>query len=813
MRRPSNHASPDRRRGHGRRRAAPAAADGSMDERTNLGGPGASDLAGRTLTGRDVVVCVVVTLLGIGVLVRSLGIWEPFATSSDEVLHCSMVRKFCEAEGTWDKIARFDMADLRFLPQVLAARVLAAGVGPLRAPFVLAAVIGLLSLAALAGAARGVFGRSAGWMCLVLGTLSVVQANFTVKVLGVIHAYGVVCLALLAFASGRRLWWAVGGVLLGIAFLLHYNAGLVAVGLAVGCLASDALQERRIGGLLKRFVAVRLWVAAPSAGVLVVYYLLLRMLAGKDYFERLASHEVLRQPHDHGPLYWLGMLWHLDPVLFFCGLGAALLVLLLRRHRGLGRALLACDGPCFLTPAAMTVGAISIAIIYCSVQSLSGMARQLFLAYPMWLPVLSAIAAEGWGGWAGARPTIRRWRDVAAAGVLLAGTAGLLAAGVDLHATRNVHPATGELLRQISRRWPQRKLSVTDYFDLLELGPDSEDAENPFDQLGRPPDLIVGAPRFFPFPVYEEQPFKLSQVRRILERGQVDEVLGIEDVVYTYLVWTWPALSVQENRDLREGLSVGQSLRVRAPSGASFAAQVLDCAPHGGFNDREGGRSRGAEERRHGGSGLGLTAAGLVGRVPAASRGVGANGSRAAPLRIVPAVSRQQFLGRAGHVDPAPPRHGFAGRHVPEKGRTVDAVRRVAPQVRDPVPRESDEVVVARKADVPIVGDDDPFDDGLGGQSVPGEVVGLSQVVEPVGAERHLSLEGAARVPRRPHRKDGRHVVSRPDPLGRHHQDPLPIGILPQEWAHAQATLPDEAPPHPVDGVQVLEELPRRDPR
>jgi len=94
----------------------------------------------------------------------------------------------------------------------------------------------LLAMAALAGAARQLFGERGFLLCLLLASLSPLFLNFTVRALGAMPSVACFCAALwlLSAPSWTLPRWVAGGLCLGVAFAIHYGTGVAIVALAAG---------------------------------------------------------------------------------------------------------------------------------------------------------------------------------------------------------------------------------------------------------------------------------------------------------------------------------------------------------------------------------------------------------------------------------------------------------------------------------------------------------------------------------------------------------------------------------------------------
>ena len=68
--------------------------------------------------------------------------------------------------------------------------------------------------------------------------------------------------------------------------------------------------------------------------------------------------------------------------------------------------------------------------------------------------------------------------------------------------------------------------------------------------LARRPDVATGRARYFPFPRYEEEPFKIDFIRRSLAAYRISK-MDVDDIVYRHMFYVTPTPSAHESEELR----------------------------------------------------------------------------------------------------------------------------------------------------------------------------------------------------------------------------------------------------------------------
>ncbi len=178
----------------------------------------------------------------------------------------------------------------------------------------------LIATLALAGAARHLYGERGFLLSLLVTSLSPLFLNYTLRALGTMPSVMWICLGLFCLTSPRStmMSWVGGGLCIGLAFGTHYGTGVAILAIACGLAVSvgRGLVEKN----LPRNARVWRWAIAPVIGVVaaatpLVTLQLWALHAGSSYTRRLFQHENLGSA-EAGPYgLWLRELFELDPLL------------------------------------------------------------------------------------------------------------------------------------------------------------------------------------------------------------------------------------------------------------------------------------------------------------------------------------------------------------------------------------------------------------------------------------------------------------------------------------------------------------------
>src|SRR4030095_6579015 len=413
----------------------------------------------------NVEIYFILCVIAFAACVRLIGVYRPAPTSADEAGHLmELNQRLDNLKAGGSRFAVHYDHHRQFFAQT-SLEVLPASVvpSPSRVAFGVAALAGIISIGASAWAARRLFGPSAMWISVVLMSLSLIHTNYSVKVLGVIHAYAAITVALLCFTSRWRSLWGVGAFLLSAAFVFHYNAGVVALALGAAVLISDGWNAESFVGWVAHVTKGRLWVAAVSGSALAGYALLQWKFADFDYASRLISHENLQLDTVHSNFHWVAILGRRDPVVSVCALGVALVLWRKGSLSRLGRIYRSHAPDSFVTPAVIGVAAILLVLILTFVRSLSGMTRQVFLPMAVWQVALAGCGGVAW-------QVLSDWsRRLALALICVAGSIALALAGTDWLATRGLTDAAIDLKASLARSWPPTAIDSANYLDFLDF--------------------------------------------------------------------------------------------------------------------------------------------------------------------------------------------------------------------------------------------------------------------------------------------------------------------------------------------------------
>jgi len=179
----------------------------------------------------------------------------------------------------------------------------------------------LVAMAALAGAARHLYGDRGFLLCLLVTSLSPLFLNYTVRALGTMPAVMWLCLALyLLTAPGWTIGrWSGAGLCLGLAFGTSFGAGVpilaIASGLAVSLLRTLREESLPLGEKVRRCLV------CPLLGLLAALVPLAAVeaaarYAGGVYADFLRHHTMLEVTAWLGPPgLWLREMFELDPLL------------------------------------------------------------------------------------------------------------------------------------------------------------------------------------------------------------------------------------------------------------------------------------------------------------------------------------------------------------------------------------------------------------------------------------------------------------------------------------------------------------------
>jgi hypothetical protein len=517
--------------------------------------------APRSVTA-SLAICLLIGAFTVGILVRLIGVYAPAPSSADEQLHLGELQHTLDhiRAGGSQLAVHADTLRQFFAQKTLEVPLAKLFDSPSRAAFGGAALAGLISIVASAWTAGRLFGPTATWASLVLTSLSVIHANYSVKVLGLIYAYAAVAVALLCFTSRWRSLWGVGAFLLSAGFVLHYNVGVVALALAAAMLICDYRDQDSFVGWLTHVTRRRLWVGLISGGALAGYALLQWQFGDFNYASRVIYHENLGQGALYSNFRWVGILLRLDPIVSLCALSAALVVWknggvshirrVYRRH--------ASDS--FITPAVIGVTAVLVALIFTFARSLSGMTRQLFLPMSVWIVALAGCAGVAW------QLLGDLSRHLALALIFLAGAATLALASADWLATRGLSEAAFDLKASLAQSRGPAVIDSATYFDFLDfLGDTRGRALRGYELIaryGRRPDVIIGRARFFPFPSFDEEPMKLYDIERRLIEARMLSLVKARDLVYSEVIFLSQPLGLQQCRAFLRSLPL--RLRIHA---------------------------------------------------------------------------------------------------------------------------------------------------------------------------------------------------------------------------------------------------------
>jgi hypothetical protein len=519
------------------------------------------DALGKSGVRRSTVdICLLIGVIAFAVCVRFIGVYVPAPTSADEGLHLTELKATLEhvRAGGSRLVVHSDIGRQFFVFKTLEVDLAGILNSPARAAFASAALAGIISIVATAWTARGLFGPTATWASLVLTSLSLIHANYSVKVLAVIHAYAAVALALLCFTSRQRALWAVGAVLLSAGFIVHYNVGVVVLALSAAILICDAWNQPSVVGWITTVAKRRLWVGALSGAALATYAFLQWRLGEFNYASHLIHHTNLQRGAVHSNFRWVASLWRLDPVLFLCALG---IVLVIWRHGGLSRivAIYRNHAPvAFITPAVIGVTAVLLVLIVTASRTLNGMTRQLLLPMAVWQVALAGSAAVAWSLLGD------RLRRVALALICVLGSAALAMACSDWLTTRGVQEAAIDLKASIAQTWRPAAIDSAVYFDFVDFM-DGDRGYELVERYGRRPDFLIGHARFFPFPFYEEESTTTYDIHHRLVKARLLSLIKEQDLVYTEIVYVSPPRGTEQCRAFLRSLPMGLRLHADCP--------------------------------------------------------------------------------------------------------------------------------------------------------------------------------------------------------------------------------------------------------
>jgi hypothetical protein len=500
---------------------------------------------------------LLIGVIALAILVRLIGVYAPEPSSADEQRHLVELQQTLDHMDTGGSaFAVHDDTTRQFFAQKALEVFLAKLVdSPARAAFGCAALAAITSIVASTWTAGRLFGPTAMWASLLLTSFSVIHANYSVKVLGVIHAYAAVAVALLCFTSRWRSLWGVGAFSITLGFVLHYNTGVVVFALAAAMLICDSRGQDSFIGWITHVTKHRLWVGAISGGALAAYVLLQWQFGNFNYASRLIHHENLQLETLHSNFRWVGILWRLDPLVSLCALSAAMVIWKREGLSGISRIYRSHAPDAFITPAVIGVAALLLTLILSLARSLNGLTRLVFLPMAVWLVALAGCTGVAW------QLLGDRTRRVALAMICVAGPAALALASGDWLATRGLSNAATDLKALLAQSRRTTAIDSATYFDFLDfLGGNS--GYELIARYGRRPDLIIGRARFFPFPLFEEEPIKLYDIERRLRQARLTSLMKTRDLVYSEVIFLPQPLGLRQCRAFLESLPL--RLRIHA---------------------------------------------------------------------------------------------------------------------------------------------------------------------------------------------------------------------------------------------------------
>ncbi len=450
--------------------------------------------------------------------------------------------------------------------------------GPLA--FALNNLLALVTMLALAGAARHLHGDDGRLFCLLFASVSPLFLNYSSQLLVTMGAATCLCLALFFFTRPCwKLWdWGCGGLCLGLAFGTHYGAATciiaVAAGLGISVAQLAFFKHKSPLWRLRTILLTPVMGAASAAAPLLLLEVWART-SGGSYFHRLETHERLVREFYEGPYgLWLREYLELDPLhLFvlcaalFWGRGAdgsvvrwrkAVFVLIILGLAGILLPALPAAGvrtrialvlilflsagcsfwrvskspqilesksrdpavspPLFppLGESTLIVSALVLIVIYTFWRKLSHMPRLTFLGWPLLVLTLSCLFARI------PRPRreilLRRggWFGLVFFLLALGGEFGMKG----IHQRVNAFASRHEYLRRL------------DYQEILYPAMSKVDA--PFELLGKRAQgefRVIGPPNWiFPNFGYEEDPERADLVEQNLRKHGLDRDLNVLDL-------------------------------------------------------------------------------------------------------------------------------------------------------------------------------------------------------------------------------------------------------------------------------------------